>query len=409
VNPFASILLAIRQLGRNKVRTFLTMLGIVIGITSVIAMVAMGQGASSMVEKQINSMGRNLMMVLPGAASSGGFSFGAGSTTTLSPDDGDAIAREVPSVAAVTPVVRTRGQQLIYNNLNWVPGSVYGVSTSFTEVRDWEIENGAFFSEQDVFSASKVCVLGRTVADNLIQGEDPIGKIIRVKNMPFKVVGVLSRKGTNAMGSDQDDLIVAPWSTVKRVLQGSAFNNVDQLLVTAHTAEGMAEAQQDITTLLRQRHRLREKEEPDFRLLTMSEIATTMTQTSRVMTVLLAVIASISLLVGGIGIMNIMLVSVVERTREIGLRMAVGARRQDILLQFLMESVVLSSFAGAIGMALGAGSAIVISHVLRWPTLLSAGWIGVSFVFSCAVGVFFGFYPAMRASRLDPIEALRYE
>jgi len=409
VNPFSSIHLAIKQLGRNKVRTFLTMLGIVIGIASVIAMVAMGQGASSMVEKQISSMGRNLMMVFPGAASSGGFSFGAGSTTTLSPDDGAAITKEVPSVAAVTPIVRTRGQQLIYNNQNWVPGSLMGCSTSFTDVRDWEIESGAFFTEQDVFSASKVCVLGRTVADNLFQGEDAVDKILRVKNMPFKVVGVLSKKGTNAMGSDQDDILLAPWTTVKRVLQGSAFNNVDQLLVTAHTSEGMAEATADITTLLRQRHRLRDKEDSDFRIIPMSEMAATMTQTSRVMTVLLAFIASISLLVGGIGIMNIMLVSVVERTREIGLRMAVGARRQDILLQFLMESVVLSSFAGLIGMALGAGSAIVISTVLKWPTLISPGSIGVSFVFSCAVGVFFGFYPAMRASRLDPIEALRYE
>ncbi|MBV8880308.1 MAG: ABC transporter permease [Planctomycetaceae bacterium] len=409
MNPFSSIHLAVKQLGRNKVRTFLTMLGIVIGIASVIAMVAMGQGASSMVEKQISSMGRNLMMIFPGAASSGGFSFGAGSTTTLTPDDGAAIAKEVPSVAAVTPIVRTRGQQLIYNNQNWVPGSLMGCSTSYTDVRDWEIETGAFFTEQDVFSASKVCVLGKTVADNLFQGEDPVDKIIRVKNMPFKVVGVLSKKGTNAMGSDQDDLLLAPWTTVKRVLQGSAFHNVDQLLVTAHTAAGMTDAQADITTLLRQRHRLRDKEDSDFRILPMSEIASTMTQTSRVMTVLLAFIASISLLVGGIGIMNIMLVSVVERTREIGLRMAVGARRQDILLQFLMESVVLSSFAGAIGMALGAGSAIVISQVLRWPTLISPGSIGISFVFSCAVGVFFGFYPAMRASRLDPIEALRYE
>ncbi len=408
MNLLSSLYLALRALARNKVRTFLTMLGIVIGIASVIAMVALGQGASSMVQRQINSMGSNLLMIYPGAASSGHFSWGAGSITTLTPDDGAAILKEIPSVRAVTPIVRTRGQ-VVYGNANWYPGSIMGSSTDFLEVREWEVEEGAFFTEQDVISATKTCVLGRTVAENLFAGETPIDKVIRIRNMPFRVLGVLGRKGTNAMGMDQDDVIVAPWTTVKRVLQGSAFNNVDQLLVGVVSPAAMAEAIRDITALLRQRHRIREGDESDFRVLTMSEMMSTVTETSRVMTLLLSMIASISLVVGGIGIMNIMLVSVVERTREIGLRMAVGARRVDILMQFLLEAVVLAIVAGLIGMMLGAAASLVISKTMRWPTLISPASIAVSFVFSCAVGVFFGFYPAMRASRLDPIEALRYE
>jgi putative ABC transport system permease protein len=409
MNVLASLHLAFRSLARNKVRTFLTMLGIVIGIASVIAMVAIGQGASRMIESQINSMGKNLMMVLPGAVSSGGMSFGSGSVTTLTPDDGVAIQKEVPSVKAVTPVVRTRGVQLIYGNMNWAPSNFYGASPAFLEVREWNLEEGAFFTDQDVFSAAKTCVLGQTVADSLFQGESPIDKVIRIKNMPFKVVGILTKKGTSAMGSDQDDLVIAPWTTVKMVLQGSAFHNIDQLLVSATTTAELPDAVRDITLLLRQRHRIRDGEEVDFRILLMSEMMSATQESSRVMTVLLSLIASISLLVGGIGIMNIMLVSVVERTREIGLRMAVGARRIDILLQFLMESVTLSSVAGAIGVLLGPVAAVIISTTQRWPTLISPVSIGISFVFSFAVGVFFGFYPAMRASRLDPIEALRYE
>jgi putative ABC transport system permease protein len=409
MNPFASILLSIRALGRNKVRTFLTMLGIVIGIASVIAMVAIGQGASKRIEAQINAMGRNLMMVLPGAISSGGFSMGSGSITTLTPEDGVAIQKEVGAVDSMTPVVRARGLQLVYGSVNWAPSQIMGVSPAFVEVRDWPTEEGAFFSEADVASAAKVCVLGKTVADNLFQGDQVVGQVIRVKNIPFKVVGVLIRKGTSGMGTDQDDLMVCPWLTVKMVLQGSAFRNIDQLLVSASSAAELPEAVTEITALLRQRHKIRDGELPDFRIMLMSEMMSTQSETTKTMTILLTIVAAISMLVGGIGIMNIMLVSVVERTREIGLRMAVGARQEDILLQFLMEAVVLAIVAGLIGMAFGVAAALLIPKFLGWQTVITPASIGVSFLVSFAVGVFFGFYPALRASRLDPIEALRYE
>ncbi|MCC6741672.1 MAG: ABC transporter permease [Planctomycetia bacterium] len=382
------------------------MLGIVIGIASVIAMVAIGQGASTMVQDQINSMGRNIVMIWPGAASSGGFSYGGGSSTTLTVEDAEAIRREIGSVRAVAPVIRARSQ-IMYGGQNWVPQSMMGTSPAFVDVRDWNVRDGSFFTEADVASANKVCVIGQTIAETLFGSDSPLQKTIRIKNMPFTVLGVLDRKGTSAMGQDQDDVVLAPWTTVKKTLQGSAFSNVDQLLASAH--EDTARAVEEVTALLRQRHRLGEREDSDFRILTMNEMANTATQTSQVMTLLLAIIASISLVVGGIGIMNIMLVSVVERTREIGLRMAVGARGRDILLQFLMEAIAISVTAGGIGMALGVSSAWVISGVLKWPAAISAPSIAIAFAFSCAVGVFFGFYPALRASRLDPIEALRHE
>ena len=403
-----TLLLALKALTKNKVRTGLTVLGIVIGIASVIAMVALGQGASQMIQRQINAMGRNLLMIRPGAASSAGFSWGAGTTTTLTPEDGAAILKEIPSVRAMAPVVRAKAQ-VVYGSQNWVPSSLMGTGPAFLEVREWELEEGSFFSDPDVSAAAKVCVLGRTVTRSLFQGAPAVGETVRIKNIPFKVVGVLSVKGTNAMGMDQDDLVLVPWTTAKRVLQGSAFLNVDQLLVGAESTAGMDNATREITALLHQRHRIREGEENDFQIQSMTEMASTMAQTSQVMTLLLSVIASISLLVGGIGIMNIMLVSVVERTREIGLRMAVGARGRDILTQFLGEALVMSVAAGILGMAVGIAAAVAISETLHWPVLISPHSILVAFGFAAGVGVFFGFYPALRASRLDPIVALRYE
>jgi len=408
MRPFLILGLALRSLRRNKVRTGLTMLGIVIGIAAVIAMVALGQGASDMIQRQIGAMGRNLIMIMPGAASSRGFSWGAGSVLTLTPEDGEAIAREIPGVRAITPVVRTR-TQIVYGNANWVPSMMAGVTPAFLQVRDWDVEEGDFFTEANVLAAHKVCVLGRTVADNLFGAESPVGRQIRIKNMPFVVLGVLARKGSNALGHDQDDSVFLPWTTVKKLLQGSSFNNVDTLMASLATSEGMDETLEEITRLLRQRHRLQEREENDFSILPMSEVAGVMTQTSRIMTVLLAVIASISLVVGGVGIMNIMLVAVAERTREIGLRMAVGARGRDILLQFLAEAVVLSSVAGILGMLAGVAAAEILSSTMRWPTRVSPAAVGLAALFSGGVGVFFGLYPAVKASRLDPVEALRYE
>ncbi len=410
MNAWMILRLALRALVKNKVRTALTMLGILIGIASVIAMVALGQGASRMVEDQINAMGRNIVMVLPGAASSGGFSWGSGSIQTLTPDDAAAIAKEVPTVAATAPVVRVRGvRQVVAGSQNWVPDNAMGTNTDFPQVRDWPLDEGTFFSEQDVRYATKVCVIGATISQNLFQGASPLGQTVRIKNMPFKVVGLLTRKGTNAIGQDQDDTLLVPWTTAKRVLEGSTFNNVSQILLSVDTAGHIPAAMAEVTALLHQRHRIRPGEADDFRLMSMTEMASATAETSKVMSILLLVTACISLLVGGIGIMNIMLVSVVERTREIGVRMAMGARGRDILAQFLAESVALSLAAGVLGMLLGASASWGIQHFLQWPTQLSLGAVAVSLLFSCGIGVFFGMYPAVRASRLDPIEALRHE
>ena len=409
MKPDVAFLLAGRSLLRHRVRTGLAMLGIVIGIAAVICMVALGQGATAMVQSQLDAMGRNLLMIWPGAASSsGGFSFGGGTTITLTPEDGTAILKQVPSVVAVTPVERTRAQ-LVYEAQNWYPSSCYGVSETFPQVRSWPVDEGEFFSDRDVTSSAKVCLIGRTVADNLFLGESPLGQTLRIKNFPFKVVGVLSVKGTSSMGSDQDDVVVLPWTTCLNLLEGSSFDNIDQILCATDRPENIPVAIAEISDVLRARHRLGAEEANDFRIYSMAEMASASVQTGETMSALLAGIASISLIVGGIGIMNIMLVSVTERTREIGLRLAVGARGRDILQQFLVEAVLLTGIAGLIGMAIGAFASKLIADAQDWPLEISRPVMLLAALFSCAVGVFFGLYPALRAARLDPIEALRYE
>jgi putative ABC transport system permease protein len=408
VKAGVTFVLAYKSLVRHRVRTALAMLGIVIGIAAVIAMVAIGEGASQVVQAQIASMGRNILMVWPGAQTSGGMSFGAGTTVSLTSDDAEALAKEVPQIRALTVTVRTRSQ-IQYEGKNWNPQTINGTDADYPDVRDWPLVEGEYFSDRDVASSAKVCVIGLTIEENLFESESSLGKVVRIKNIPFRVIGVLSRKGTSSYGTDQDDIALVPWTTCKGVLQGSAFRNVDQLMVSMRDADDMTAGMDSMTEVLRARHRLADKDPSDFRLLTMTEMAQTAKDTQETMSKLLAAIASISLVVGGIGIMNIMLVSVTERTREIGLRLAVGARGRDILQQFLMEAVLLSGSAGMIGIALGFSAATFAAARMGSPAVISWNTMGLAAAFSCAVGVFFGFYPAMRAARLDPIEALRWE
>jgi putative ABC transport system permease protein len=404
--------IALRALGRNKVRSSLTMLGVIIGVAAVIAMVAIGSGATQSVQKQIATMGQNMLMVMPGSTSSGAVAFGLGSVQTLSPNDAAAIRRDCPSAADVSVIVRSRAQ-IVYQDVNWAPATVQGCDTQYLDVRQWPLVEGENFTDQDLKTAAQVCLVGKTVVENVFQGQSPIGERIRVKGLPFRVVGVLGEKGANTFGSDQDDVLLLPWTTAKKKLQGSTFNNVDQILVTAATSDAMALLEEEIKSTLRETHRVARDRAgetiDDFTIRNMAELMSAMTETTGIMTMLLALIASVSLLVGGIGIMNIMLVSVSERTREIGLRMAIGATDADVLSQFLVESIVLSGIGGLLGIAVGASGAIAVSKLAHWPVIVSPQAIGVAVLFSCAVGVVFGFYPALRASRLDPIEALRYE
>jgi ABC-type antimicrobial peptide transport system permease subunit len=448
--------MALRAIGRNPMRASLTMLGIIIGVGAVIAMMEIGIGSSNAIKRTIAKMGANNFIVLPGAAASGGIGFGAGSALTLTPQDCEAIIRDCPAVRAAAPLVHTHGQ-IIYQGRNWVPMNIYGSTADYLKVREWtDMAEGDIFSDKDVRSATKVCVVGQTIVRELFQGQSPIGKEIRISNAPFKVIGVLSQKGANMMGMDQDDIVLTPWTTLKfrvgstSVVQSAQtstststssssspsslysnskvnlypvpsetqamdnpqpvrFANIDQILAAANSGPEIQEAINQITNLLRQRHHISDPKNDDFNIRNFTEMTNALSSTTMMMTNLLLAVACISLIVGGVGIMNIMLVSVTERTREIGLRMAVGARARDILRQFLIEAVVLCLAGGIIGIIVGCGGSWLVTYFKRWPTETSVAAIVASVVVSASVGIIFGYYPAWKASRMDPIEALRYE
>jgi putative ABC transport system permease protein len=401
------IRIAYRALARNKTRAALTMLGVIIGVSAVIAMVSIGQGAQVSVQAQIANMGTNLLFVSAGAQNVGGVRTGTGDsgTNTLTAEDLEAIQREVPSVAMLSPIINAR-TQLISNNQNW-NSSIQGVTEQLPGIRKWNVASGEFFTDGDVRTAARVIVLGQTIADSLFPGMDPVGQSVRVMNLPFRVVGVMARKGQDPQGRDQDDVAFAPWTAVQKKLLGST--RISIVYVSAISPDATYTAQTQIADLLRQRHKLGSGEPNDFTVRNMSDIAEAANETNSIMTWLLGSIAGVSLLVGGIGIMNIMLVSVTERTREIGIRMAIGARSSAVRTQFLIESIVLSLTGGVMGIVLGIAVSLVIPKVLGWPTLVSTAAIVGSVVFSAAVGIFFGYYPARKAAALDPIDALRYE
>ena len=396
------IKVALRALRRSAMRSVLTALGIIIGVAAVIAMVSIGNGAKSQVEASIASLGQNIISVFPGNFTSGGMRGGWGTASSLTVEDATAISEEIAGVVAVSPEMRDRNQVLA-NGLNW-NSQIQGEDVSYLDIRLWSIAEGEMFNEGDVRGATKVCVIGKTVATQLFPDSDPIGQNLRIRNIPFKILGVLSAKGFNFFGQDQDDIVIIPYTShLRRIARRP---NLNSILIQAQTPEIMARVQQDITDLLQQR---RNGREPDFTVRNQQEIAEAATATTKTMTVLLGAIAGVSLIVGGIGIMNIMLVSVTERTREIGIRLAVGAHGRDVLTQFLIEAIILSLMGGTLGVLLGVGSSQLISRLNGWPVLVSTSAIVGAVAFSAAIGVFFGFYPARKAAQLDPIEALRYE
>jgi len=404
----ASLRIALRALMVNKMRSTLTMLGIIIGVGAVIAMIAVGSGAKKRIAEQIASMGSNLLIVLSGSSTSGGLRFGSGTVPTLTVDDAKAIQNEIPDVKYVAPSQRGT-VQIIFGNQNWSTVAD-GTTPEVLFIRDWSLESGRPFTQQDLDGATKVCLLGETVVENLFGGIDPIGQIVRIKKVPFTVIGVLASKGQTTFGQDQDDTIIVPLTTAQKKLFGMQFPGmVRTIAVQAKTPEAMSSVENQINDLLRQRHHIQPKQENDFTVRNLTELMSTAQQTADVMSYLLGAIASISLIVGGIGIMNIMLVSVTERTREIGIRIAVGAKGWDILLQFLIESLVLSLMGGILGIGLGICGTLILSSFTQWPTVFSIQAIFLAFFVSGLVGVFFGLYPARKASLLNPIEALRYE
>jgi putative ABC transport system permease protein len=400
--------IALRALRVNKMRSALTMLGIIIGVGAVIAMLAVGTGASQQIADQIASMGSNLLIISPGSQTSGGVRMGFGSQQTLTLNDSEAIQKECPAVQDVAPILNGVAQ-IVFGNLNWSTG-VYGTSPGMLNVRDWVLASGRPMTDDDVRSAAKVALLGKTVVDNLFGGIDPVDQIIRIKKIPFRVIGVLAEKGQSMTGQDQDDTIFVPVTTAQKKLFGTAFAGmVRMIIVKAKNFEDLDNAERQIRDLLRQRHHISARQDEDFTIRNLTQMMQVTEQSTKVMTYLLGAIASVSLLVGGIGIMNIMLVSVTERTREIGIRMAIGAKTWDIRLQFIMEAVILSLIGGFVGVLAGISASEVISMTAGWRTVVSPPYVFLAFSFSGMVGIFFGFYPAFKASLLNPIDALRYE